>query len=266
MEELNINHILLASFTMPLILAGILIWFVITYQKKKNEYEISKRDQKLREQELIIQRQQALTAERTRIASEMHDDLGGGLTTIKFLSQKALRKIDDPTQKSQIQKIVNNAQTLVGNMSEIIWAMNAGFDTVDNLVAYCRRYAREYLDDHEIAFRFTAEGDMDAHSISGEERRNIFLVVKEALHNTVKHAEATKVTMAFNVKEDQLKLTISDNGKGLDSEESQFGNGLDNMRKRIEMIKGTLEYIDDDGLGIDIVVPLESDHSAVGSS
>lgn len=241
---------------MPLILSGILIWFVITYQKKKNEYEISKRDQKLREQELIIQRQQALTAERTRIASEMHDDLGGGLTTIKFLSQKALRKIEDPAQKTQIQKIVTNAQTLVGNMSEIIWAMNAGFDTVDNLVAYCRRYAREYLDDHDLQLTFKAEGNMESHSISGEERRNIFLVVKEALHNTVKHAEASKVTITFNVKEDQLDLTIADNGKGLENIESQFGNGLDNMTKRIELINGNLEYTGKNGLIIGIKVPL----------
>jgi len=234
MEELDINHVLIASFTMPLILAGILIWFVITYQKKKNEYEISKRDQKLREQELIIQRQHALTAERTRIASEMHDDLGGGLTTIKFLSQKALRKIEDPAQKTQIQKIVTNAQTLVGNMSEIIWAMNAGFDTVDNLVAYCRRYAREYLDDHDLQLAFSAEGDMESHSISGEERRNIFLVVKE----------------------DQLDLTIADNGKGLENIESQFGNGLDNMTKRIEVINGNLEYTSNNGLIIGIKAPL----------
>lgn len=259
MEVSETYELILVSFTMPLILAGILIWFVITYQKKKNEYEISKRDQKLREQELIIQRQQALTAERTRIASEMHDDLGGGLTTIKFLSQKALRKIEDPAQKTQIQKIVTNAQTLVGNMSEIIWAMNAGFDTVDNLVAYCRRYAREYLDDHEIKLSFSAEGDMDSHSISGEERRNIFLVVKEALHNTVKHAEASEVTMSFNVDDNSLQLDIKDNGKGLDSETSQFGNGLDNMKNRIDAIDGELNYIANEGLRITISVPLEKE-------
>lgn len=260
MESEFVVKLIIASFTMPLILSGILIWFVITYQKKKNEYEISKRDQKLREQELIIQRQQALTAERTRIASEMHDDLGGGLTTIKFLSQKALRKIEDPNQKTQIQKIVNNAQTLVGNMSEIIWAMNAGFDTVDNLVAYCRRYAREYLDDHEIKLNFTVDGNMDHHTISGEERRNIFLVVKEALHNTVKHAEATTVNISFDIKDDVLHLIIADNGKGLHDKHAQFGNGLDNMKNRIEDIKGELKYITNEGLTIDIQVPIARDN------
>ena len=256
MEESLTYKIILASFTMPLILSGILIWFVITYQKKKNEFEISKRDQKLREQELIIQRQQALTNERTRIASEMHDDLGGGLTTIKFLSQKTLRKTHDGNQKKDIEKIVANAQSLVSNMSEIIWAMNAGFDTVDNLVAYCRRYAREYLDDHDIQLDFSAKGTSDAYSISGEERRNIFLVVKEVLHNSVKHAEASRVTLAFDVDNDQLHLTIKDNGKGLSSEESQFGNGLVNMKKRILDIGGHINYVTDHGFTIEINVPL----------
>jgi len=95
---------------------------------------------------------------------------------------------------------------------------------------------------------------MESHSISGEERRNIFLVVKEALHNTVKHAEASKVTITFNVKEDQLDLTIADNGKGLENIESQFGNGLDNMTKRIELINGNLEYTGKNGL---IFLPMQ---------
>lgn len=243
---------------MPLILAGILIWFVITYQKKKNEFELEKKDQKLREKELIIQRQQALTNERTRIAAEMHDDLGGGLTTIKFLSQKALRKINDPEQKIEVEKIVTNAQTLVNNMSEIIWAMNAGFDTLENLIAYCRRFSREYLDDHEVQLSFSSTGDLDKYQISGEERRNIFLVVKESLHNTIKHANATLVIINFSISDNHLFLRIQDNGIGLSNEVSVFGNGLLNMQKRIEMIEGSISFLSEDGLKVNIKLPLKT--------
>ena len=258
MEENLTYQVIVVSFTMPLILAGILIWFVIIYQKKKNEYEISRRDQKLREQDLIIQRQQALTNERTRIASEMHDDLGGGLTTIKFLSQKTLRKTKDEDQKKDIQKIVSNAQTLVGNMSEIIWAMNAGFDTLDNLVAYCRRYSREYLDDHELRLKFSSEGMEDHHRVTGEKRRNVFLVIKESLHNIVKHSKADLVEINFNVEQD-LNVSIADNGVGLPVDISKLGNGLNNMTQRIASLGGKLDYLNSNGLTITISLPLDEE-------
>src|SRR5687768_6170787 len=164
-ESETIYNIILVSFFMPIVLAGILIWFFISYQKKKNQNEIDKRDALLREQSLIIEKQQAVENERTRIASEMHDDLGSGLTTIRYLSDKALIQAKDSEEATQIKKIADHSNTLVRNMSEIIWAMNSRFDNTENLIGYLRRYASEYLDERQMPFTFEAVGSNELISI-----------------------------------------------------------------------------------------------------
>ena len=225
---------------MPLLLIGILLWFLIFFIRNK-------KDAIIREQALIIEKQTALQHERTRIASEMHDDLGGGLTTINFLSQKLIRNMQDDQEKASLEKIVNQSQTLVTNMSEIIWAMNAGFDTLDNLVAYTRRYAREYLDTHDIKLHFHVEGDITDIELTGEKRRSIFLVIKEALHNTVKHSQATEFSILFDVTS-TLNIVLGDNGVGLPKETRINGNGLRNMEKRVTALGGQF-FIKDTSIG-----------------
>jgi len=220
------------------------------YHKRK----IREKDFQLREQKMLLEKQLALEAERTRIAGEMHDDLGGGLTTIKFLSQKILRKVEDKNHKSQIQKIVNHTQNLVTNMSEIIWAMNSGFDTLDSLIAYTRRYANEYLLEHELKLYFKINGNTKGIKLSGEKRRHLFLIIKESLHNVVKHADASNVEINFEVN-DNLNIIIKDNGKGINNE-NLLGNGLKNMKNRIEKINSKIEFINNNGTSIKLSIPV----------
>src|SRR5690606_15247219 len=149
--------------------------------------QLARKDIQLREQKLTIEKQEAIQRERTRIAGEMHDDLGSGLTTIQYLSERALKNVSDEKEIQNIRKISKESNDLVRNMSEIIWAMNDRFDTLDNLIIYIRRYAYEYLDSHGLAFNIHIQENIPAVKISGEKRRNVFLVVKEALHNVVKH-------------------------------------------------------------------------------
>ncbi len=251
-ENVLLNKIIYSSVIVPLLLCGLLMWFLIYYQKKRHQSE-------LREKELIIQKQTALQAERTRIAAEMHDDLGGGLTTIKFLGQKMLRKISDVEHKTQLTKIVDNSQHLVSNMSEIIWAMNAGFDSLGSLVAYARRYASEYLSNHDLRLSFNYERQENRIEISGEKRRHIYLIIKEILHNIVKHADATIVSSSWNIEEDQLLITVSDNGIGIDHSEEEgvlTGNGLQNMQDRISLLDGQIKWQTNNGTTVTLTIPL----------
>jgi len=169
--------------------------------------------------------------------------------------------VEDLDQKDKLNKIVLNSQTLVTNMSEIIWAMNPGFDTLDNLIAYARRFTSEYLSDHEIKLSFTAEESNQKIEFSGEKRRHVFLVYKELLHNIVKHANATEVSVDWKIMEDNLRLSIKDNGVGMnsnldDEELGNSGNGLRNMRMRIEKLGGSIYWSSTEGLTTEMQLPL----------
>lgn len=214
----------------------------------------------LREQSLHIEKQEALTQERNRIAGEMHDDLGGGLTSIRMLSERVQRKIDNPEVRISVDKISAYSQDLVLKMSEIIWAMNSNFDTLDNLISYIRNYAVKYLDENNIRCSVQRPDDLPDITLSGERRRNLYLAVKESLHNIVKHAQADRVNLEFTLNS-QLVVQIHDNGIGIDPQKlNQFGNGLNNMRKRMESVGGSMLIDQQNGTRILFKIPVKPDN------
>jgi len=249
---------------MPILLSAVLIWFFISYQKKKYQNEVEKKDALLREQALIIEKQLAVEHERTRIASEMHDDLGSGLTTIRYLSDKALRQAKDAEEAGQIKRIADHSNALVRNMSEIIWAMNSRFDNTENLIGYLRRYASEFLDEHQIPLRFEAAENPETLSIGGEKRRNIYLVFKEFLHNTVKYSKAKSVFILVRTDKDFV-ISISEiGGIGFDPEiSSEKGNGLFNCRKRMKSIDGHLSF-EKTGTAMNIIISVPLNPNTLG--
>lgn len=223
-----------------LAIISLLYWTVRSYYRRKLE----KKNLLLREQALIIKNQQAIEHERTRIASEMHDDLGSGLTTIRYLSDKALMQAKDTEEVEQIQRIADHSNTLVRNMSEIIWAMNSRFDDAENLAGYLRRYASEYLEEHSIPFSFDIdEEQLENVNVRGEVRRNLFLVFKEVLHNTVKYSGASEVIIHLHIA-DHVTIKVSEVGaRGFDPISSEVkGNGLYNIKKRMDAIQGRITY------------------------
>jgi len=112
-------------------------------------------------------------------------------------------------------------------MNAIIWSMSSSNDSLGNMVAYIRSYSLEYFEDSGIACRITIPENLPNIVVSGEIRRNVFLVVKEALNNVLKHSRATEVTITLERVTDGLKLFIHDNGTGIDFDKlRQFGNGL----------------------------------------
>jgi signal transduction histidine kinase len=181
----------------------------------------------------VIRAQQA---ERNRISEDMHDDLGAGMTSIRLFSELAKTRMGDQVLP-EIEKISASANELLNKMNAIIWSMSSSNDSLGNMVAYIRTYALEYFDNTGINCKIEIDDQLPEFEVAGEIRRNIFLVIKEALNNIVKHSGADKVVIKLEQMKDGLSLQISDNGKGFDSEKiRQFGNGLKNMRKRMEDI------------------------------
>jgi signal transduction histidine kinase len=211
---------------------------------------------KLEKQQAVAEKTQAIEKERTRIATDMHDDFGANLSRIKFISEKMqLTQGENEILKKDLTKISDYSDEMAEKMNEIVWALNQRYDSCADLTSFCRSYASEFLQDKNIKLHFSTS-DIPDKKIQGELRRNIFLVMKEALHNITKHADAKEATISFHFGH-EIEMTITDNGKGFDSNSIRpFANGLENMKKRMKDINGTITISGDNGTSIVLTVPL----------
>jgi signal transduction histidine kinase len=201
-----------------------------------------------------------LAEQRARFAQDMHDDIGASLTEIALLSEVARKNANQPAiAEAQSGKISTIAGEMVNNLSELIWATNPKFDTLENFVAYLREYVGGYLEAASIPWRLNFPAAVPSLHLTSEFRRNLFLVVKEALHNIIKHSTASEVEVGLTVDKSQLELWIADNGRGFSAEAvSPGGNGLRNMRQRVTALGGhfDLQSPPMNGTKISITVPL----------
>jgi len=228
------------------LLFAIIIWLIIrSYYKRK-----------LYQQRISMEKQQAVERERTRIAADMHDDLGAGLSTIRFLSEKVKRNSFSEVTRDDIEKMQTTSNELIDKMNEIIWTMNEKNDSLENLVFYTRSYAMDYCVENNLDCTFNLPEDIPSVPLTGEIRRNIFLTIKESLHNVVKHAFAKKVEITMNTSKN-LDISIRDDGKGIFKKTNEeAGNGLRNMQKRIESIGGTMTIQNENGVTVNLHIPL----------
>jgi signal transduction histidine kinase len=212
---------------------------------------------KLAKQKAELEKQKAIEQERTRISTDMHDDFGANLSRIKFLSEKIkFQPQEKELLDNDLSKISNYSDEMAEKMNEIVWALNKKYDSLGDLVAFSRSYAVDYLSAHNIHLHFIGS-ELTERKIPGEVRRNVFLVLKESLHNVVKHAKATEVIIEFTATE-KLGLHISDNGRGIDMNNIRpFANGLENMKKRITSIGGSITIENNKGTAIYLSIPLQ---------
>ena len=211
----------------------------LTYKNRKEliqeikKQEALKLDAEKKDFETQIAVIKAQQEERNRISADMHDDLGAGMTTISLYSELAKGKlIDNPIP--EIEKISSAANDLLGKMNAIIWSMSNSNDSLGNMIAYIRSYALEYFEDTGVHCKIDIPENLPNIQVIGTIRRNVFLVVKEALNNILKHAKATEVSITLVRVDDSLTLYIQDNGTGINMDKlRQFGNGLKNMKKRM---------------------------------
>jgi signal transduction histidine kinase len=197
--------------------------------------------QRLRQERERHAREQAVLTERVRIAGDMHDDLGAGLSALKLKSEMALRVEKDPEKREQLSGLASTAGELIGSMRQIIWTMNDDQTGLEDLVVYTTSYARTYAGQQALTITVKADGPWPAIALSTVQRRNVFLVVKEALHNIVKHAQARQVTLGL-AWTGALVVDLHDDGIGLAQGGDQAaGSGLRNMLRRVTDLHGMLD-------------------------
>jgi signal transduction histidine kinase/ligand-binding sensor domain-containing protein len=212
---------------------------------------------KLELQRVTLEKKQAIEKERTRIATDMHDDLGAGLSQIKFLSEAiGMKRQKHLPIEEEVSSIRSFSDEMIDKMGEIVWALNEKNDTLSDLLSYTRSYAVEYLAQNSIKCHVEEPDNIPQDYVSSEFRRNIYLTVKESLHNIVKHAQAAEVFIKIEIS-NWLTIQIRDNGIGINnSPKNSWGNGLVSMNNRVKELKGTFKIENMEGTLITIKVPL----------
>jgi ligand-binding sensor domain-containing protein/signal transduction histidine kinase len=206
-----------------------------------------------------LERERAVERERARISQDMHDEVGSSLSEISILSELIKKDLPSPGAAAiRAQEISERSGEVIGNIGEIIWALNPKNDPVETLIAYLRRYAVHYVELAGVRCTFLEPAELPPYRVASAVRRNIFLIVKEALHNIVKHAAASEVTMEVKTQEKSLKIHIHDNGKGFVPEtRADAGNGLASMKKRAAEMGATIEIESQPGCGTTVRLNVE---------
>jgi ligand-binding sensor domain-containing protein/signal transduction histidine kinase len=207
---------------------------------------------------LRLQRAMEIERVRTRIATDLHDDIGSSLSQIAILSEVARQNLDGQNRPElePLSKIANTSRDLLHSMSDIVWAINPEKDHLRDLAQRMRRFASDVFTARHVDFQFhgpVAEQDV---GIGADVRRQVFLIFKESVNNAVRHSGCNRVEIELAVEKHWLRLRIRDNGHGLDLSECQKGNGLTSMRTRAETLGGFLELRSEQGTEIALEIPL----------
>lgn len=199
---------------------------------------------------LSLEKEAALSRERERLARDMHDDLGTNLTRITLLGEMARKNFQEgkPTL-AQVENISQIANTVLDDMGELIWATNPKYDTLANLLAYIRTHTNTTFEDSSIHYTLDFPHSPPPHPLGADSRRHIFLILKEALHNILKHSQASHVTLCSKVDAEALEFHIQDNGQGFDTSAQRQRHGLSNMRERVNLLNGTFSITSTPGNG-----------------
>jgi len=237
-------------FRMVMLFTGMaIVWYLIQLRTKRL----------LNIQRVEIEKQAALDIERTRIARDMHDDLGSGLSAIHLLSNFLKNSDLEPIVHNQIEKIANSSTELNQKLREIVWSMNPGHDYVQNLADFIRRYVTDLSAIHKnVELSFQTINGLPDINIPKMTQKEIFLCVKEAIHNSLKHSGAKSIYTTLQVSEDELKVVVSDDGKGFDTESAHHrgGQGLQNIEERMKSIHGKVHYQMLNGCRMELTMPL----------
>lgn len=211
-----------------------------------------------------LQRLLELERIRTRIATDLHDDIGSSLSQIAILSEVVRQKVGDNGANKPLNLIADTSRELVDSMSDIVWAINPSKDSLSDLTKRMRRFATDVLEAKDIAVKFEFPASSPDISLGADIRREFYLMFKECVNNLAKHSEATEANIGVLIESGSLILKLKDNGKGFHvppfDEHTTFegfgGNGLLNLKKRTENLGGKFEIQSEGGKGTEILLEI----------
>jgi len=248
---------LLAMVGVLLAVLGMAAVWIGLLRRQVEQRSVQLRDEiHVREQ---AEHQRAVEAERSRIARDLHDDLGSSLTEISLLADAGPGwppTLDRADQR--FKTIADKARAIVNALDVIVWLVNPRQDALPFLAGYLASYTEEYLSASGLACRLKIPLAMPSVRMTAEVRHSLFLAVKESLRNVVRHAHASEVVMELTVAPHQLEIVIADDGQGFDGPANPAGNGLANLRDRLAGVGGHCEITSRPGAGtrVSMALPL----------
>ncbi|RYD46898.1 MAG: hypothetical protein EOP85_06515, partial [Verrucomicrobiaceae bacterium] len=200
----------------------------------------------------------AREGERSRIARDLHDDLGASLTEISILAALAAEDAEKSPLQPSLDQLSVKAKHVVGSLDEIVWAVNPREDTLRSLVDYIAAFAREFLDIARLPLRTEVTREVPELPMATTRRHGVFLAAREALNNIVKHSGATEVRLDISVADDLLEIRITDDGCGFEPDYAAGGNGLGNLKLRMQEAGGDcrIETFRQQGTTVFLTLPL----------
>jgi signal transduction histidine kinase len=249
------------AITIVVILAGALalafIW--ITVLRRKIEERTLQLQEEIETRQLAEQRR-AMEQERSRVARDLHDELGAGLTEVGFLGALAKNPaISSEEKKRYLDQLTESTRTLVTGLDEIVWAINPHYDSVGSLATYYSLFAQRFLNLAGIACRLQVAENFPEYALDPKLRHNVFLAFKEALNNTVRHSGAKEAEIKIEVIGSQLRIAVHDNGHGFEAIPGLPGSdGLTGMRERLRQLGGEclIKSGSSQGTNVEFHIPL----------
>jgi signal transduction histidine kinase len=244
----NLRRFLVTIAALITVLAAAALWITQLHRKVEQRTRLLEREHGRREH---AERERALEVERSRIARDLHDDLGSSLTEIRVMASTGLRSPPvDERSTLLFKSIFQKARSLVSALDVIVWAVNPEANTLQSLADYLGSYTENYLANAGITCRFRIPVTLPAVTLEGQVRHELFLAVKETLNNIVRHSRATEVEFHLRLENQLLEIDIMDNGCGFDlNAASHAGHGIKNIPKRLAHLGGSGELISRPGQG-----------------
>jgi signal transduction histidine kinase len=232
-----------ASFQNKSLIAGGLLFFLFTgvsavFFVNRNKLKRLEESQKLR----------------NRIAADLHDEIGSTLSSILLISGMAKKNDNAEKNSKMFTKIHTDSQHVMESVDEIIWSVNPVNDSLQGILLRLREYAQPLAESKNITFDFKADEAIEQLILPMEIRRNMYLIVKEAINNLIKYSEATQASVHFSQEKKSILISVSDNGKGFDPTATTSRNGLKNMQIRAKEIRGNINIESEMGKGSEITL------------
>jgi signal transduction histidine kinase len=245
-QKRKANNLVLFSVILVFALAFVVLLWYLHHQK-----------QKLR-----------VTNIKSKISQDLHDDIGASLSSLQIYGTIAEQTFtDNPARAMEmIKKISEQSKTVMENMNDIVWSMKPNAAATTTLEAKIKNYGVELLSDKNISFNYSINPEVESQMQNMLARKNILLIIKEAMNNMAKYSKATQANLQINIENGNCIIRISDNGAGFDTQHPSEGNGLKNMQYRAQELKGTLAIQSSPGKGTVIrgLIPVEAINGKTG--